>query len=164
MNQGCPQVPKRAYVIAKRGIGDGEAKYAIDQIPIWASLEDTSRVWTRARGELYVITVPMFYDPKEENPLTADGSVTYRQIGQDHVAVPTHFYKIAVTFPRGAAGEPDAIAFVMENRAYPKPFHLDHQIVPIKWIEERTGLIFMPKLAAPAEHIKNDKVGMWPPE
>jgi DNA/RNA endonuclease G (NUC1) len=40
---------------------------------IWAALEDQARDWAHARGKAYIITGPMFYDPAEEAPQTADG-------------------------------------------------------------------------------------------
>ena len=48
---------------------------------IWRKLEEQVRVWTAERGELYVITGPVYYD---FTPV----------IGQSRVVVPDAFFKI----------------------------------------------------------------------
>ena len=115
---------------------------------IWAALEDMTRDWADAAGSAFIVTGGFFYDPEEEDPNTADGVVDYFTIGTGAVAVPTHFYKIVMK--RNNAGQPRAIGFVAENRQYPRPFDFGALIKPIDWIEERTGLNFMPALD-PAE-------------
>jgi len=45
---------------------------------IWKSLETKVRKWTSERGELYIVTGPIF-----------DGN--HKAIGDNKVAVPTHF-------------------------------------------------------------------------
>jgi DNA/RNA endonuclease G (NUC1) len=97
----------------------------------------------------------MFYDPKEDTS-AADGVIHYSTIGDDAVAVPTHFFKICVW-----AQSPTnvrAITFVMENRGYPKPWNFRSFVKPVRWVEERTGLNFMPKLPAPAADAAETKV------
>jgi endonuclease G len=111
---------------------------------IWRELETHVRDWIIERGSGYVITGPMFYDPKEENADTATGVVKHKVIGPDEVAVPTHFYKIVVA--KDSSGQWQSIAFVMENRKYTKPFDFSKYIEPIEWIQERTGINFMPEL------------------
>lgn len=115
---------------------------------VWKQLEEQIRDWAVARGSAWFITGPLFYDPDEENPDTADGLVEHDNIGPGGVAVPTHFYKIVVA---GTGAQRRAIAFVFEHREYAKPYRFDQQIQSIDWIEERTGLNFMPKLDPAAE-------------
>ena len=86
----------------------------------------------------------MFWDPKEDDPATADGTLKYQIIGKNQVAVPTHFYKIVIA--PAAGGSWQAIAFVMENRSYERPFHFEKYIQSISWIEKHTGLDFMPDM------------------
>jgi len=95
-------------------------------------------------GMAYEITGPVFYDPKEDDTATADGTVQYKTIGANKVAVPTHFYKIVIAREGGQPWK--AIAFVMENRKYDRPFHFDQYIRSIDWIEKHTGLDFMPEM------------------
>ncbi len=111
---------------------------------IWRELESLVRNWIIERGSGYIITGGMFYDPREDNPATARGTVEHKVIGKDAVAVPTHFYKIAVA--KDAQGKWQAIAFVMENKVFTSPFHFEQFIVPIDWIEQHTGIDFMPEL------------------
>lgn len=113
---------------------------------IWADLEHLTRDWVRdgAIESEFIVTGGFFYDPAEEDPDTADGLIDYHLIGQGAVAVPTHYYKIV--YGQDAAGEWRAVAFVHENRAYPRPFDFAAHIQPIDWIEERAGIDFLPDL------------------
>lgn len=112
---------------------------------IWADLEETVRQWAQADGEVWTYTGNMFFDPQEENAATADGIIPYETIGPGEVAVPTHCYKIVLA----RSGQSwRAIGFVMANQRqqFPKPYDFAAYSVPISWIEERTGLNFMPLL------------------
>ncbi|MFY0568496.1 DNA/RNA non-specific endonuclease [Archangium lansingense] len=111
---------------------------------IWAALEDLTRKWALARGKAYIITGPMFYDPAEEDPSTADGFIDVFRIGANALPVPTHLFKIVVA--QNASGQWEAIAFVQEHRGYEKPWDLSQTIQSIDWIEERVGFDFMPDL------------------
>ena len=113
----------------------------------WAMLESMVRTWAVNRGEAWVITGPLFYDPKEDDPGTATGHFTIKSIGKDHVSVPTHLYKIIAL--RGRSGQWRSIAFVMPNKTYPKGVNYNDFIRPIRWIEDRSGINFMPELDKP---------------
>ena len=118
---------------------------------VWKNLEDAVRSWVvdGAVNSEWVVTGAFFYDPKEENPATATGTLDTPVIGKDAVSVPTHFYKIVVG--QTADNKLRAVAFVFENRAYPPGTNIETTIKPISWIEERTGLNFMPRLDAATE-------------
>ncbi len=126
----------------------------------WKSLEDLTRAWVMTYSEAYEFTGPMFYDPKEDNAATANGTISYITIGKG-VAVPTHFYKIVVVKDSGAW---KSIAFVMPNVAtYKPPFHLEQYIQSVDWVEDHIGLTLMPGLnAAQRIALKNSKSAMWP--
>ena len=126
---------------------------------VWKQLEEKARDWIRAAGRGHIITGPIFYDPAEEDPATADGQIEYTIIGDNAVAVPTHFYKIVVV---PDAGQPKAIAFVFENRKHRSPHDWPSFIRSIDWIEERTGLDFMPELN-PVEQrrLESQPATMW---
>ncbi|HEU5171624.1 MAG TPA: DNA/RNA non-specific endonuclease [Gemmatimonadales bacterium] len=113
---------------------------------VWAALEAKARDWLLARGGGFIITGPIFYDPAEEDPATADGLINFFEIGPGKVAVPTHFYKLVVA--RSDAGELTGIGFVLEHRPYPRPFDFAPLIRTIDWIEQQTGIDFMPDLGA----------------
>lgn len=126
----------------------------------WKSLEELSRTWVATYSEAYELTGPIFYDPKEDNPATANGTLTYFTIGKS-VAVPTHFYKIVVV-KDGSSYK--SIAFVMPNiTTYKPPYHLEQYIQSVSWVEDHTGLTFMPNLtAAQRIALKTNKSAMWP--
>lgn len=125
---------------------------------LWAGLEDLARDWARDAGSAYMITGGFFYDPAEEDPAAADGTIEYVTIGRGVVAVPTHFYKIVIT----TTPVPRAIAFVAENRGYPRPFDFAALIKSIDWIEERTGIDFLPGLSeAEAIALEQQPSPLW---
>jgi endonuclease G, mitochondrial len=126
----------------------------------WRLLENQVRNWARDDAPIYVFTGGFFYDPKEDNPATATGQIQYRRIGADHVAVPTHFYKIV--FGKDEGGRWQAVGFVVENRPYDKKTKFEDTIQSISWIEEHTGLTFMPDLDdALAARLKRNKGKMF---
>lgn len=129
---------------------------------LWTNLEQMVRDWAGARGESYVITGPMFYDP-EDDPETPgpnpDGVINYDVIGPHEVAVPTHLFKIVLA-PRSRAkigssnpSDWEAIAFVFENRSYgTSDFPWTQGLRSVRWIENRTGLDFFPAMDAAAQN------------
>lgn len=127
---------------------------------IWEHLESQVRTWAEARGHVWVITGGMFYDPHEDSAGSADGIINYSTIGANAVAVPTHFYKIVVA--EKSSGKWEAIAFVLENVAHKKPFNFAQYIKSIDWIEERTGIDFLPDLS-PADEttVEAQASTMW---
>lgn len=127
---------------------------------IWAALEDLTRDWAHARGKAYIITGPMFYDPAEEDPQTADGFIEVFRIGANALPVPSHLFKIVVA--QNASGQWEAIAFVQEHRRYDKPWDLSQTIQSIDWIEERVGFDFMPDLEEEQEQaLEASPSPMW---
>jgi endonuclease G len=112
----------------------------------WRELETLVRNWILERGSGYVITGPMFYDTNKTNTQPGGDIADYKAIGPDRVAVPTHFFKIVVA--KDANGRWQSIAFVLENRKYTKPYDFAKDIKSITWIEQHTGINFMPQLDA----------------
>lgn len=128
----------------------------------WAKLEDIVRGWAEARDTVYAITGPMFWDPREDDPSTARGYVNYKSIGKNHVAVPTHIYKIVVARRHNPAGW-DAIAFVVPNKPYDKSVNWTPFIKSISWIQKRAGITFLPGLPTAGASAVLDTVSpMWP--
>ncbi len=130
---------------------------------IWQELENITRTWVEKYSDVYELTGGFFYDPDEEDPAKADGLVPHKTIGKG-VAVPTHLYKVVVA--KHPDGKRRAIAFVMENREYPRkgPFHYEPFIQSIRWIEEHAGLNFMPDLepeAADELETKPGQLSQW---
>lgn len=112
---------------------------------IWKSLESRVRRWTKARGELYVVTGPIYQ------------GAAFKFIGDDQVAVPTHFYKV-IFDPITV----EAIAFVLPHERL-KTRDLPKYIVSVDKVEAMTGLDFLSRLndevEALVEHKKQET--MW---
>jgi len=139
---------------------------------IWKDLEEVVRRWAQS-GELWTITGPMFYDPKEEDPTTADGIIDYFTIGPGDVAVPTHTYKIVARKRAGWGGSGgsgggedwECVAFVLANvNTYKKaPWNFAGFIKPVEFIEKRTGINFFPKLTdAEKAQVETTPGTLWP--
>ena len=105
------------------------------------------------------------YMPTEgvkEDPAKADGLIVHDEIGLDKVAVPTHFYKVVES--KDSAGRWDAIAFVMENHGYPRPFDFTVFERSVDWIEAHAGLDFMPDLDSAEEpRVEGTTSALWMP-
>jgi endonuclease G len=129
----------------------------------WAALEARVRGWAEARDTIYSITGPLFWDPREDDPSTARGYVSYNWIG-NHVSVPTHIYKIVIA-RRADRASWEAIAFVVANKSLDRPPDWSPFIKPVAWIEKRAGIVFFPKLSsAEAAGVLNAAATMWQPE
>lgn len=101
---------------------------------IWRVLEESIREWVANRGELTIITGPLFKPD-------SDGRVQYNVIGENQVAVPNAFFKIVVD---GHPDEehPQALAFVIPNRRLFERT-IDEFLVSIDEIEADSGLDFL---------------------
>jgi endonuclease G, mitochondrial len=128
----------------------------------WKALETETRQWVTTYSEAWEVTGPIFFDPKENSPGTANGTVTYATIGKDAVSVPTHFYKIIVV-QDGSSWK--SIAFVFPNiNTYTSPYHIEQYLQSVQWIEAHTGLSFMPDLTAQQKlDLKSHVATMWQP-
>lgn len=126
----------------------------------WKALETQTRQWVSTYSEAWEFTGPIFYDPKEDNPATANGTVSYVAIGRDAVSVPTHFYKIVIVRD-GASWK--SIAFVFPNvSTYKSPYHIEQYLQSIAWIEAHTGLNFMPDLTSQQKlNLESHVATMW---
>ena len=94
---------------------------------IWQTLQQKVRDWVQARGELYIVTGPIY-----------DGSP--KTIGANHLAVPTACYEVVFD-----PVQVSAIAFIIPNRTE-NPQNLPDFITSIRTVEKRTGLDFLPLL------------------
>lgn len=110
---------------------------------VWSQVEKRVRTMAADSAVTWVITGALLYDPEEEQAATADGWVEYFTIGAG-VAVPTHLFKIVVSEQDN--GDIEAVAFVIANAKPPSPYSHADFIKPVRWIEERSGLDFMPEL------------------
>ncbi|VFV21366.1 endonuclease g [Lynx pardinus] len=115
----------------------------------WNNLEKYSRSLTRTYQNVYVCTGPLFL-PRTE----ADGKsyVKYQVIGKNHVAVPTHFFKVLIL--EAAGGQIELRSYVMPNAPVDEAVPLERFLVPIESIERASGLLFVPNILARAGSLK----------
>ena len=65
---------------------------------------------------------------------------------------------------KDSAGRWDAIAFVMENHGYPRPFDFSVFERSVDWIEAHAGLDFMPDLDSAEEpRVEGTTPALWTP-
>ncbi len=100
----------------------------------WSTLESKVRKIALKRGEVWVVTGPVFKD--NDN----DGLVEYLTIGSDQVAVPTHYFKIVLSKKENQQDQYEALAFLIPNQKLDGEF--SDYLVSVDRIEELTGLDF----------------------
>ncbi len=95
----------------------------------WAKLEDLFRAYVQEKKvPLYIVTAPLL---REGLPVV--------ERGQNHVAIPVYYYKIALD-----PANKQAIAFLMPNKKCEYP--TEHYAVSIDSLEHLTGRDFFPAL------------------
>jgi endonuclease G len=119
---------------------------------IWADLEAAVRGWVEQRGALTIIIGPVF--------AVKEGIVTYKVIGGNYVAVPTHFYKIIVDANNPKSIE--ALAFLIPNENL-SGHQYSEFLVSIDEIETATGLDFLSVLPASIQNsVESQKpISIW---
>ena len=112
---------------------------------IWRVLEKKVRDWTTQRGELYVVTGPIYVWNETET------------IGPDQVSIPTHFYKVIFDPVRI-----EAIAFILPNQKLNSD-DLPTFIVSVDQVEAETGLDFFSEIEDNVEDLVEAmvQVGLW---
>lgn len=70
--------------------------------------------------------------------------VKYQVIGKNHVAVPTHFFKVVILENR--RGEVELRSYVMPNMPVDDKIPLERFLVPIESVERASGLLFVPNI------------------
>lgn len=108
----------------------------------WNRLEMYVRKLTKAYLNVYCCTGPL-YLPKREG----DGKtyIKYEVIGTNHVAVPTHFYKVIVMEASNKSLEMEA--YVLPNQVIDDETPLKVFQVPPESIERAAGLLFFDRLS-----------------
>lgn len=108
----------------------------------WNNLEKLCRSLTKRYLNVYVCTGPL-YLPRQE----ADGKlyVRYQVIGRNHVAVPTHFFKVLILEQADGRGV-ELRSYVLPNEPIDEKVPLERFLVPIETIERASGLLFVPNI------------------
>ncbi|BFZ05872.1 hypothetical protein BsWGS_08911 [Bradybaena similaris] len=102
----------------------------------WNNLEKYVRAVARNNKNVYVCTGPLFLPRREPD---GKNYVKYQVIGDNHVAVPTHFFKVVLI--ENDQGQFDLQSYVMPNQPLPE-IKLHHFLVPLETIERAAGLLF----------------------
>ncbi|XP_019356497.2 endonuclease G, mitochondrial [Alligator mississippiensis] len=120
----------------------------------WNNLEKYCRSLTKYNKNVYVCTGPLFL-PKME----ADGKmyVKYQVIGKNHVAVPTHFFKVLIL--EKPSGEIELRSYVMPNSPVDEKIPLERFLVPVESIERASGLLFVPNILKRTSTLKTITAG-----
>lgn len=127
---------------------------------IWKLLEDRTRTWVFRYGHAYEWTGPIRCDPRRPAPPDIPAGCQRTTIGEHGVAVPLYFYKIILVQDQSTW---KAIAFMLPNTDFQRPYHLESYIASIGWIETLTGLHFMPRMSARERRALCATVSaMWP--
>ncbi|XP_042339040.1 LOW QUALITY PROTEIN: endonuclease G, mitochondrial-like [Plectropomus leopardus] len=108
----------------------------------WNNLEKLCRSLTKSFMNVYVCTGPL-YLPRQE----ADGKlyVRYQVLGRNHVAVPTHFFKVLILEQVDGRGV-ELRSYVLPNEPIDEKIPLERFLVPIETIERASGLQFVPNI------------------
>ena len=105
---------------------------------IWRELEAAVRDRVKARdvSAIYVFTGPLF--------LSKNGVVTYRVIGNNHLPVPTHYFKSLVVVQ--TSGLVRLYTFVLPNVEVPKSAKLSNFMWSVDKLEHWAGMDLWSKL------------------
>ncbi|CAD5234369.1 unnamed protein product [Bursaphelenchus xylophilus] len=122
----------------------------------WNDVEKHVRRQARKNPNVYIVTGPL-YLPKQE----ADGNlyVKYKVIGKNHVAVPTHFFKVALieTSPEKYELE----CYLLPNEAIPNEKPISDFFVPLDAIERAAGILIFERLPKNKIIKTNGKKSGW---
>ncbi|KAM8865667.1 endonuclease G, mitochondrial isoform 1-T1 [Synchiropus picturatus] len=112
----------------------------------WNNLEKLCRSLTKSYLNVYVCTGPL-YLPSVFFRQEADGKlyVHYQVLGRNHVAVPTHFFKVLILERPGGQGV-ELRSYLLPNTPVDERIPLEHFLVPIETIERASGLLFVPNI------------------
>jgi endonuclease G len=120
----------------------------------WEHLEEEVRTLTKKSGSIWIFTGPIFLD--------ASGNPTQPAnfIG-NHVAVPTHFFKVILC--EHPQQQYEMYAFIMPNQKAKLPGTSKDYIVSVDEVERLTGLDFFALLPEPMQKtLEAGKATVWP--
>jgi len=106
----------------------------------WNDLEKEVRGLVKKNDNVWVVTGPLYLPHREP-----DGKmyVKYEVIGNQQVAVPTHFFKVVVTEKSGQYG---LLSYVLPNAPCDKGIPLNNYLVPLDSIERAAGFLLFDRL------------------
>jgi len=107
----------------------------------WNTLEKHVRKLTKTYNNVYVCTGPLYLPRRDGN---GKNYVSYEVIGPNHVAVPTHFFKVVVA--EAGNGQLDMEAYVMPNAPIADNIPVSRFQVPVETIERSAGFLLFDKV------------------
>ncbi|KAG2381643.1 hypothetical protein C9374_006027 [Naegleria lovaniensis] len=107
----------------------------------WLRVEMFTRSLAKQFDNVYVVAGPLFV-PEEVN---SKKFVKYEVIGDNHVAVPTHLYRVLVGEKKGE-NKFFIQAFMLPNKPIPKTKPITDFIVPVSEIEKHSGMKLLHKI------------------
>lgn len=107
----------------------------------WNRLESHIRKLTRTYPNVYVCTGPLFLPHKESN---GKSYIKYEVIGNNTVAVPTHFFKVVVC--EKSDGTLEMESYCMPNQVISDDTPLTVFQVPPESIERASGHLFFDRI------------------
>ena len=116
---------------------------------IWSKLEQYTRAMAQHNKAVYCISGPLYLPYLDTNQDKNKKFIKYQVIGNNNVAVPTHFFKV-IAVQRNDNDLLDVKSFVFEN-SNDKKFvegnqNLNEYLVPCDVIERATGLLITKNL------------------
>lgn len=106
---------------------------------MWKRLEGYTRSLAKQYESVYVCSGPLYLPKQKDDRLI----VEYQLLGSQHIAVPTHFFKIILMESKESI---EIKAFVMPNSETSSDEDLHDYLCPIDAIERSSGLIFFNNL------------------
>ncbi len=113
---------------------------------LWKDLEAAARGWAQQRGAVTIITGPVFAETNR--------FVGYKVIGTNHVAMPTHCYKIVVD--ARDRQNVQALAFLVPNQDV-SGRSLQEFLTSVDEVERLTGLDFLSALPKQVQEVVEAK-------
>jgi endonuclease G len=102
----------------------------------WANLETSIKSHAKSCDETKIITGPLYLPKQDEN---GTRYVKYRVIGDNDIAVPTHFFRL-ISSRQGENTE--MTAYIIPNAPVPKDTPLDKFKTSVEEVERVSGIIF----------------------
>lgn len=102
----------------------------------WLKLEKYARKLTKLYETVHVTTGPLFLPTEEEYGKLY---VKYQVIGEGHVAVPTHYFKVIQGVTNNIT---ETQAFIIPHKPIAKDTPLSDFAVPLSEVERASGILF----------------------
>jgi endonuclease G len=133
---------------------------------IWVRLERNVRDWALQRGQVFVVTGPIYLNggaqawvggpPPRNSAIQRKYSATQVDAHAEKMAVPTHFYKVVYD-----ARRQEAIAFIIPNQPVAEG-QLPYFTATVTQVEQLTHLTFFPNWPARTAAVGAVNPARWP--